>query len=114
MVLTPLEEDFLGDLAQDHHALREVFEFVRLHHGDEPTAVRRIGCELLASWYARNWLRVVNKPPDWPGYQAASIAEVLQLVDEAESVSVEFRGAGTWLGLTDQAFRDVEWLQRAS
>lgn len=114
MVLTPLEVDFLGDLAQDDHALREVFEFVRLHHGDEPTEVRRVGRELLASWYARGWLQVVNKPPDWPGYQAASIHEVLRLVDEAESLGVEFRGADTWLGLTDQAFRDVEWLQRAS
>jgi hypothetical protein len=114
MVLTPLEEDFLGDLAQDDHALREVFAFVRRHHGDESTAVRRIGRELLASWHVRDWLRVVNKPPDWPGYQAASIAEVLQLIDAAESLGVEFRGADTWLGLTEQAFRDVEWLQRAS
>jgi hypothetical protein len=110
MVLTPLEEDFLGDMAQDDHALREVFAFVRLHHGDDPATIRRVGRELVASWYERGWLRVVDKPPDWPAYQAQSIAEVLRLIDEAESLGGEFRGAETWLRLTDQAFQDVEWL----
>jgi hypothetical protein len=49
MVLTRLEEDLLGDIAQADHALREVFELVRLHHGREPATVRRIGRELLTS-----------------------------------------------------------------
>jgi hypothetical protein len=114
MVLTRLEEDLLGDMAQDDHALREVFEFVRLHHGNDPEDVRRLGRELLSSWDSRGWITVVPKPPSWPGYQASSIAEVLQLVDEAGSLGVDFRGAETWLGLTEQAFHDVEWIAPSS
>jgi hypothetical protein len=114
MELTALEQDLLGDLAEDDHALREIFEFVRLHHGSHPATVRRLGSELLATWNARGWLEIVDKLPDWPGYMAASMDEVLTLVDAAESLGVDFRGAGTWLRLTPQAYADVEWLSRAS
>ena len=114
MVLSSLEADFLGDMRQDDHTLREVFEFVRLHHGDDPSIVRRVGRDLLATWYARGWLAVVDKPPSWPGYQATSIEEVLRLVDEAESLGVDFRGADTWLRLTPQGEHDAERLFRAS
>ena len=34
MELTRLETGLLGDMAQDDHALYEVFDFVRLHHPD--------------------------------------------------------------------------------
>ena len=114
MVLTPLEEDLIGDMARDDHQLREVFEFVRLHHGDDQRIIRQIGRDLIASWDARGWISVVGKPPTWPGYQARNIAEVLRLVDQAESLGVEFHGAETWLGLRPQAWQDVEWLPRAS
>ena len=77
MELTALEQDLLGDLAEDDHALREIFEFVRLHHGSDPATVRRLGSELLATWNARGWLEIVDKLPDWPGYMAASMDEVL-------------------------------------
>src|ERR1700704_4384459 len=108
MILSQLEEDLLGDISQDDHALREVFEFVRLHHGDDPATVRRIGRELLTTWNARGWLSIIDKPPSWPGYQATSIEEVLRLVDEAKSLGVDFRGADTWLGLTPQGVHDAE------
>jgi len=52
MSLTPLEADFLGDLAQDDYDLWELFQFVRLHHpeaGDGGLAPSR---ELLSSWLA--------------------------------------------------------------
>ena len=114
MVLSPLEEDLLGDMSQDDHELREVFEFVRRHHGDDPSTVRQVGRELLTTWNARRWLSVIDRPPAWPGYQAAGIDEVVRLVDKADSLGVDFRGAATWLRLTPQAYRDVEWLSPAS
>lgn len=63
---------------------------------------------------ARGWLSVIAKAPSWPGYQAASIEEVLRLVDEAESLEVDFRGADNRLRLTPQGNRDAEVLLRAS
>jgi hypothetical protein len=114
MVLTPLEADLLGDMAQDYHAAWEIFAFVRHYHGGDPATVRRVGRDLLATWDARGWLAVVDEPPDWPGVVATSIAELLELIDRAESLGVEFAGAGTWLRLTGEAHRDVEWLGPAS
>ena len=114
MILSPLEADFLGDMRQDDHALREVFEFVRLHHGNDASTVRRVGRDLIATWSARGWLSVIDKARSWPGYQATSIEEVLRLVDEAESLGVDFRGADTWLRLTPQGDRDAELLLRGS
>ena len=35
MSLTPLEADFLGDLAQDDYDLWELFQFVRLHNPED-------------------------------------------------------------------------------
>lgn len=40
--------------------------------------------------------------------------EVLRLVDEAESLGVDFLGADTWLRLTPQGEHDAERLFRAS
>jgi hypothetical protein len=114
MILSRLEEDLLGDMSQDDHELREVFEFVRLHHGDDLSTVRQVGRALLVTWHARRWLSIVDRPPAWPGYQAGSIDEVVRLVDEAESLGADFRGAATWLRLTPQAFQDVGWLAPAS
>ena len=56
MSLTPLESDFLGDLAQDDYDLWEFFEFVRLHHPEDADRGLARGRELLAGWLSKGWI----------------------------------------------------------
>jgi len=56
MSLTPLESDFLGDLAQDDYDLWELFEFVRLHHPEDADRGLARGRELLAGWLSKGWI----------------------------------------------------------
>jgi len=56
MSLTPLEADFLGDLAQDDYDLWELFQFVRLHHPEDADGGLARGRELLATWLAKGWI----------------------------------------------------------
>ena len=56
MSLTPLELDFLGDLAQDDYDLWELFEFIRLHHPEDADRGLKRGRTLLASWLAKGWI----------------------------------------------------------
>jgi len=115
MELTPLETDFLGDLAQDDHQLFEVFQFVRHHHGHEASRVRAIGRALLASWIARGWLTVVSADHGAvPPSAATDIAHIIELVDRAATLDGEFPGSDTWLRLTEQASADVEWIGPAT
>lgn len=114
MDLTQLERDLIGDMAQDDHCLFEIFQFVRLHHGDDLATVRAVGRDLLASWVARGWLETVSGPPFEDDTSPVTITDVLGLVDRAEILDAGFVGADTWLRLTDQAYVDVEWLSPAS
>ena len=114
MELTTLEQDLLGDMAQDDHCLFEVFQFVRLHHGEQLAVVRLVGRQLLASWIARGWLQTVDGPVGPTNTRPVAISQVLELVDRAETLDAAFLGAETRLRLTEQAYADVEWLSRAS
>jgi len=109
MDLTALERDLLGDMAEDHHSAREIVGFVRLHHGDDPSTVRRTLRWLLATWYERGWLAVADRPPDYSGSQAADIPELVMLLDRADLLTPGWEGAETWLRLTDRAHFDQPW-----
>jgi hypothetical protein len=67
MSLTPLEIDFLGDLAADDYDLWELFEFVRLHHPEDADRGLARGRKLLASWLAMGWIEDANGSLDAQG-----------------------------------------------
>jgi hypothetical protein len=108
MQLSPLEADFLGDLAQDDHALYEVFHFVRHHYPDATDAeVLRRGRELVATWLQRGWLAVRAGDAAEP---AAATGALLTLIDEhGVAGTYHFDGAPR-LVPTPAAYRDVERL----
>ena len=56
MSLTPLEADFLGDLAQDDYDLWELFQFVRLHYPEDEDRGLARGRDLLATWLGKGWI----------------------------------------------------------
>ena len=115
MNLTALELDLLGDMAQDDHAAREVVEFVRRHHGDDPATVKGITRDLLATWYARGWIAIADGPPGAFTYRAADIPELVELVADADLLGrPDWAGADTWLRLTAQAHADQPWTAPAS
>ena len=109
MKLTELEEDLLGDLAQDDHAVYEVFHFVRAHHpAAEDAEVLRVGRNLVAQWLQRGWLALSEhdglKPPGGAG-------DLLNIIDrKGIEGTYEFANA-PWLALAPKAREDVEWLR---
>ena len=112
MELTPLESDFLGDLAQDDHALFEVFFFVRAHHRDADDAeVLRPGRELVATWLQRGWLAVLladGLPP------RPATGELLAIIDR-HGVPGTYGGYDApRLVPGPGAYRDVEWIGPAA
>lgn len=109
MELSPLESNFIGDLAQDSHGLWEVFEFVRLHHPDssEQEAFSR-GRELIASWLTRGWLRIAADPKP-PG--GISEGVLLQVIDRLGSKAMVASDELPWIDLSEKAFHDVSWLR---
>ena len=114
MDLTPLETDLLGDIAQDEHAAWELVGFVRLHHKDEADHGRATAASLLRRWHRRGWLEVAQRPSDHGGYQAATITELIALLDAADLRTASWRGAETWLRLTAKVHEDVPWTAPAS
>lgn len=109
--LTPLESDFIGDLAQDDHALYEVFHFVRLHHPDaDDREVLRRGRELVAAWLQRGWLAVLADGSTTP----VEATESLLLTIDRNGIAGTYGYADApRLVLAPAAFRDVEWIRPA-
>ena len=114
MQLSALELDLLGDMREDDHALHEIFAFVRLHHGRDPSTVRAVGRELLSTWIARGWLAVESVPSSPATYRASDVSEVLALVDAADLEQTGWRGADTWLTLTAAGRALPPWSAPAS
>ena len=111
MELTRLETDLLGDMAQDDHALYEVFHFVRLHHPDaDDTEVLRRGRELVATWLQRGWLAVL---PNGTATPVQATEALLAIIDtQGIAGTYHFDGAPRLVpGLA--AYRDVEWMRPA-
>jgi hypothetical protein len=111
MNLTPLEADLLGDLAQDDHALYEIFHFVRHHY---PTAgddeVLRRGRELVGAWVERGWLAVL---PEGAAEPVEATEELLAAIDEQGVAGTYYCDAAPRLMLTPTAYRDVDWIRPA-
>lgn len=108
MQLSPLEADFLGDLAQDDHALYEVFHFVRHHHPTaDDTEVLRRGRELVSTWLGRGWLVVVAEDLAEP---ATATEVLLALIDQHGTAGTYHFDGAPRLALGPAAYRDVEWI----
>lgn len=112
--LTALEVDILGDMVWDSHLVGEIAGFVR---STEPFldgfGVYHQMLELLESWTARGWLRLAEKPS-----QPTDMTTMEQLIaritrEGVVAVSEDSTVAHVEIDLTDQAFRDVEWLRGA-
>jgi hypothetical protein len=103
IMLTPLEEDILGDLDQD--------EFVRSHHPDlDDARVFVTGRTLVAEWLERGWLELSTDRTTWG--DAASIEDLLAILDcHGERRTRCFEGSPE-LRLAEAAFSDVDWLKR--
>lgn len=108
MQLSPLEADFLGDLAQDDHALYEVFHFVRHHYpmADDREVLRR-GRELVATWLERGWLAII---PEAAAEPVPATDGLLVLIDEHGSAGTYYFDGAPRLVLGPAAYRDVEWV----
>ena len=111
MELTQLEADLLGDMAQDDHALCEVFHFVRLHHpiADDHEVLRR-GRELVAMWLQRDWLAVL---PTGSSIPVKATAALLEIIDQHGIAGTYGYEGAPRLVPGPGAYRDVEWLKPA-
>jgi hypothetical protein len=112
--LTPLETDILGDMAWDSHFVGEIVGFVRSTDAyADDFSVYRQTVALLEAWTERGWLQLADKPTLPP-----HVRTMEQLLAEfshegVRAVSDESVIAHIEIDLTDQAFRDVEWLRGA-
>ena len=109
MHLSKLEKDVLGDLAQDSHELWEIYEFVRYAHPDkQEDEVISDGRKLLGAWIGRGWLKARRSRTDG---NVLSGDELLAVVDRLGPQAADPKEGIILLELTDQATKDVDWLQ---
>jgi len=110
--LTQMESDILGDLAWDDHYLGEVVAMVRGAHplGDDYGVYREL-VALLESWIARGWLTLAPRRTR-PGL-LSSIEQLVPYLEQygPDAVTEESDVVLPEVTLTEQAFRDVEWLR---
>ena len=112
--LTPLEADILGDMAWDSHYVAEIVGFVRAADSfADDFSVYRQTVALLESWTERGWLQLADKPTRPPRFRTMQqlLAEFTH--EGVRAVSDESTIGLIEIDLTDQAFRDVEWLRGA-
>jgi hypothetical protein len=109
--LSRLEEDLIGDLAQDDHALYEVFFFVRHHAGDEPDerTILPLGRVLLDSWIQRGWLAIAPNPSETA--RIDQVAQIIPLVDSLGETATQYFVGAPWLRLGKKAYEDLPWLR---
>ncbi len=114
MHLSSLEEDILGDMAQDSHGVGELVGFIRSRDPSAPNdAVFQQLHLLLSSWVGRGWLQL--GPPGRPTAGLGSIAELLPWLDRhgPPVVGLDSSVQMPEVDLTSQAFDDVPWLRGA-
>src|SRR5215469_15398252 len=110
MKLSHLEEDLIGDLAQDDHEFWEVFGFVRRHHPNaDNSEVLRLGRDLIESWNSREWIEVIGD--QGVVLSGPALAGVLKRMTSAEPSSPE---GGFKLILKKKAYAEVPWLASAT
>jgi hypothetical protein len=96
MNLSPLENDLLGDLAQDDHSLYEMFEFVRLHHPAlEDQGVLAMGRALVSSWVERNWLELAGDGAMWGS--ARTVTDLVPIIDRLGQDVLHYFVGSPWL-----------------
>ena len=110
--LTPVESEVLGEMAWDSYRLDEVICFLR--DASPPLdqfALYREVTTLLQAWIARGWLMLAKRPTR-PHF-LASVEQILPYLDQLgpDVVGEENSAELPEVELTDQAFRDVEWLR---
>jgi len=110
--LTPLESEVLGLMSWDSYHLGEIVSVVR---GADPLhddfGVYRTLVALLESWIARGWLTLASRPT-FPTV-LPSVEQVVPYLEQygVQAIAEESDIALPELELTEQAFRDVEWLR---
>jgi hypothetical protein len=108
--LSKLEEDFVGDLAQDNHGVWEAFEFARFHYpGAVKSEVWTIGRDLLNSWISRGWLEVRSGVGD-----PLPTSALTRLLDEGPGRAMQPLRDSLWLVPASRAFEDITWLRLRS
>jgi hypothetical protein len=114
MELTELEQDILGDMAEDSHGVGELVGFIRSR---DPKAANEVIFArlraLLADWITRGWLQL--GPAHRPRANLTSIDQLLPWLDSHGPlvVGIDSDVELPELDLTDQAFADVPWLRGA-
>jgi hypothetical protein len=112
MELSLLEEDLLGDLAQDDHALYEVFGFVRNHAGSDradSAHILPLGRTLLDAWIQRGWIAIAPNPKE-PSL-VDRLSELIPLIDSLGDSATEYFFGAPWLRLEEKVLVDVPWLR---
>lgn len=105
--MTTIEQDFIGELANDDHFLWEAFAFVRLHSPQYTDAqILDAGQQLLADWMARGWLTVTDSAS--ATLSAAALADAIDQLGVAALYPK--RGSDLGLSLTARARQEVPWL----
>ena len=112
MKLEAIEQDILGDMAEDTHLLGEIFGSFR---GANPAwtdeQVLVAGRGLIVSWLERGWLALSTMPTEQGPLK--SVDELLPLIDRL-GTEATWGVKNLWLGLTPKAYADVEWLGPAA
>ena len=110
--LTPLESEVLGLMSWDSYHLGEIVSVVRGADAlQDEFSVFRTLIALLESWIARGWLMLAARPT-FPAV-VRSIEQVVPYLEQhgVQAIAEESDLALPELELTEQAFRDVEWLR---
>jgi hypothetical protein len=110
--LTPLESEVLGLMSWDSYHLGEIVSVVRgFDRLQDEYSVYRTLTALLESWIARGWLMLAARPTFSPFL--TSVEQVVPYLEAygLRAIAEESDVALPELELTEQAFRDVEWLR---
>ena len=112
--LSPLEQDILGDMASDSHGVGELVGFIRsanpyFTNFDIFGELRA----LLQRWIGRGWLQLCDSSQRRAGL--GTIHDLLPFLDRVgpDAMHVDSDVPLPEIGLTDQAFIDIEWLRGA-
>jgi hypothetical protein len=111
--LSPVEQDILGDMAFDSHGVGELVGFIRSANPyfNDSDIFHKLRA-LLERWIGRGWLKVCDSHKRRAG--PSTVGDLLLLLDRVgpDAMDVESDVELPEVGLTDQAFDDVEWLRR--
>ncbi|MFH1157903.1 MAG: hypothetical protein V1721_03335 [Pseudomonadota bacterium] len=109
MNLSKIEEDFLGDLAQDSHELWEFYAFIRHHYtNSSENEIIELGRELLSVWIERGWLDAHRSRSDTTTLSGKQLVSEIEKLGQA---AADPKRGTILLDLTDRALSDVKWLK---